>query len=121
MSDENELAVPMAVLINESTASAAELFCAALKDYEKAVLIGTKTFGKGTMQGIYQLSDRVTAFKISYALYSPPFSECYDGIGVYPHIEVQLPENLLKEKRFDSITAEEDTQLETAIKALSDE
>jgi carboxyl-terminal processing protease len=120
-SDEGEIIAPMAVLMNESTASAAELFCAALKDYEKAVLIGAKTFGKGTMQGIYPLSDRVTAFKISNAVYSPPFGECYDGIGIYPHIEAGLPEDLLKTKRFENITDEEDTQLAVAIKALSDE
>ena len=119
-SDENEIAAPMAVLINKYTASAAELFCAALKDYEKAVLIGETTFGKGTMQGVYALSDGVTAFKISNAVYSPPFGECYDGIGVYPHIDVQLPESLLREKSFDDITDEEDTQLSVAVKVLSD-
>ena len=118
MSDANEFKAPMAVLMNESTASAAELFCAALDDYEKAALIGVKTFGKGTMQGIYTLSDRVTAIKISNAKYFPPFGDCYDGIGVFPHIEVNLPDGLLKEKNFDKITDEEDTQLQAAIKAL---
>ncbi|MCL1858577.1 MAG: S41 family peptidase [Oscillospiraceae bacterium] len=118
MSDANEIIAPMAVIMNESTASAAELFCAALDDYKKAVLIGTKTYGKGTMQGIYQLSDRVTAIKISNAKYFPPFGDCYDGIGVFPHIEVKLPEGLLKEKSFDKITDEEDTQLKAAIKEL---
>jgi carboxyl-terminal processing protease len=120
MSDENEIAAPMAVLMNESTASAAELFCAALKDYEKAVLIGAQTFGKGTMQGIYQLSDRTTALKISNARYFPPFSDCYDGVGIEPHMEVSLPDGLLREKSFDRISDEEDTQLQAAIKVLSE-
>jgi len=118
-SDANEFIAPMAVLINENTASAAELFCSALKDYEKAVLVGVKTFGKGTMQGIYTLSDRITAFKISNAKYYPPFSDCYDGIGVFPHIDVKLPDEL-KEKSFDKITDEEDVQLQAAIKALEE-
>lgn len=120
MSDANEIVAPMAVLINESTASAAELFCSALKDYEKAVLVGTKTYGKGTMQGIYTLEDRITALKISNAKYYPPFSDSYDGIGVYPHegMEVTLPAELLKTKSFEKITDEEDTQLQAAIKAL---
>ncbi|MCL2816023.1 MAG: S41 family peptidase, partial [Oscillospiraceae bacterium] len=117
-SDAEEIVAPMAVLMNESTASAAELFCAALQDYEKAVLIGAKTYGKGTMQGIYTLSDGITAIKISNARYLPPFGECYDGIGIFPHIEVALPEELLKEKGFEKITDEEDTQLQAAIEAL---
>ena len=116
-SDPNDIVAPMAVLMNESTASAAELFCAALRDYEKAVLIGVKTYGKGTMQTIYPLSDRVTAFKITYAKYYPPFGGSYDGIGVYPHngMEIKLPDELLKEKSFDKLTDEEDTQLQAAI------
>ena len=117
-SDAEEIIAPMAVLMNEHTASAAELFCAALQDYEKAVLIGKTTYGKGTMQGIYTLGDGMTAIKLSNAKYLPPFSECYDGIGVFPHMEVDLPEGLLKEKNFEKITDEEDTQLQAAIKAL---
>ena len=116
-SDASEIIAPMAVLINENTASAGELFCAALKDYGKAVLIGVKTFGKGTMQGIYQLNDRVTAIKISNAKYYPPFSDCYDGIGVSPHIEVKLPDELLG-KNLEKITEEEDVQLRAAIEYL---
>jgi carboxyl-terminal processing protease len=122
LSDADEIVAPMAVLMNESTASAAELFCAALKDYEKAVLIGTKTFGKGTMQGIYTLSDRITALKVSNARYYPPLSDCYDGIGVFPHegMAVNLPDGLLKEKSFEKLEDEEDTQLQAAIKALEE-
>ena len=119
MSDANEIVAPMVVLINENTASAAELFCSALKDYAKATLIGVKTYGKGTMQGIYPLSDGRTAVKFSNAKYFPPFSDCYDGIGVFPDMEVKLPEELLKEKSFDKLTDEEDTQLQAAIKALA--
>jgi len=118
MSDANEIVAPMAVLMNEGTASAAELFCAALQDYAKATLIGVKSFGKGTMQGIYPLSDRISAIKISNAKYFPPFSDCYDGIGVFPDMEVNLPDELLREKNFDKITEEEDTQLQAAISAL---
>jgi len=118
-SDADEIIAPMAVLINENTASAAELFCSALKDYEKAVLIGVKTYGKGTMQGIYKLKDQITAFKISNARYYPPFSDSYDGIGVLPHIEIKLPDEL-SDKNPDKITDGEDSQLQEAIKALKE-
>lgn len=117
LSDADEITAPMVVLMNEYTASAAELFCAALKDYEKAMLIGIKTFGKGTMQSIYQLSDK-SALKISSAKYNPPFSDNYDGIGIVPHLEIKLPEDLLKEKILDKFTDEEDSQLQAAIQAL---
>jgi len=118
MSDADEIVAPMAVLMNGETASAAELFCAALQDYEKAVLIGTTTFGKGTMQGIYPLGDHLTAIKISNAKYSPPFSDCYDGIGVFPHMEVELSEELLWEKGFEKLSDEEDAQIQAALAAL---
>ncbi|MCL2775475.1 MAG: S41 family peptidase [Oscillospiraceae bacterium] len=115
-SDANEVAAPMAVLVNGNTASAAELFCSALKDYKKATLVGVKTFGKGTMQSILQLSDN-SALKISVAKYKPPFSDNYDGIGVTPNVEVQLPDDL-KTVSLDKITDDQDTQLQAAISAL---
>ena len=115
---ENELIAPMVVLMNENTASAAELFCAALKDYEKATLIGVTTFGKGTVQSINRLSDN-SALKISSARYAPPFSENYDGIGVTPHIEVRLAEESMR-KPVERMTLEEDRQLLEALRVLTD-
>lgn len=113
---ENELTKPMAVLINENTASAAELFCAALKDYEKATLIGVTTFGKGTVQSINRLSDN-SALKLSSAKYSPPFSDNYNGIGVTPHTEVKLAEEF-KQTAIEKLKPEEDVQLQEALKTL---
>ena len=116
-SDENEITMPMAVLINENTASAAELFCAALKDYEKATLIGVTTFGKGTVQSINRLSDN-SALKISSARYAPPFSDNYDGIGVAPHIEIRLAEESMG-KAVEKMSLEEDLQLAEALRVLA--
>ena len=116
-SQASELIAPMVVLINENTASAAELFSAALKDYEKATLIGVITFGKGTVQTINRLSDN-SALKISSARYAPPFSENYDGVGVAPHIEVVLDEEL-RRVRVERLTLEQDAQLREALRVLS--
>ena len=113
-SDKESVDVPMVVLINDGTASAAELFAAALRDYEKATLIGTKTYGKGTMQTILSLGDG-SGLRISQYMYNPPFGDNYEDIGVFPHVEVELPEDLLKEKNFYKLTDEEDTQLQAAI------
>lgn len=85
------LDMPMAVLTNGSTASAAELFTAALRDYANAGLIssvtivGETTYGKGCMQTTYKLSDG-SYVKVTIALYNPPLAENYDGIGVTPNI-----------------------------------
>ncbi|NLK38643.1 MAG: S41 family peptidase [Clostridiales bacterium] len=116
-SDANEFKYPMAVLINGSTASAGELFASALKDYNKATLVGVTTYGKGTMQSIIKLADD-SAVSISVALYNPPFSDNYEGVGVKPDIEIEMPEHL-KNVNIYKISDEEDTQLLEAIKVLS--
>lgn len=84
-SDENELKLEMAVIVNGETASAAELFAAALQDYNKAVVIGTQTYGKGVMQDTARLTDG-SAIKYTSAKYNPPYSENFDGVGVTPDI-----------------------------------
>ncbi|MBE6870909.1 MAG: S41 family peptidase [Ruminococcaceae bacterium] len=84
--------LPMAVVVNGGTASAAELFTSALRDYEMATIIGTTTFGKGTVIDLYEFSDKKTAVYISTTLYNPPFSENFEGIGITPDIEIDLTE-----------------------------
>ena len=117
VSDEQELQIPMVVLVNGSTASAGELFCSALQDYGKAVIVGTQTYGKGCMQTIRQLSDG-SGVSVTYRYYCPPFSENYDGIGVAPDVVVELDE-ALSDKNIYKITDEEDNQLHAAVAALS--
>ena len=112
-SDAKEFTAPMAVLTNGNTASAAELFSAALKDYDKATLVGNTTYGKGSMQQIMSLLDG-SALRITYKMYFPPFSDGYDGIGIVPDIEVDMDESLAT-KNIYKITDEEDTQLQAAI------
>ena len=91
---------------------AIELFTAALRDYQKATLIGTTTFGKGTMQITRTLSDG-SAVKLSTNYYNPPSGVNYDGVGVAPDIELEMPEEL--EKRYYQLTHEEDNQLQRAL------
>jgi len=117
-SDKHELNMPMAVLANESTASAAELFTSALQDYEKAVFVGKTTYGKGSMQSIVQLGDG-SALKLTTRMYFPPFSESYEGIGIVPDLDVDMSEAVAG-KNIYKITDEEDTQLQAAIKWLNE-
>ena len=116
-SDKNEVSGEMVVLTNGNTASAGELFTAALRDYEKATLIGVKTYGKGCGQSFHPLSNggfiTVTSF-----FYNPPYGENYDGVGIYPDIEVELPKEY-KNANTLIIPFESDTQLQAAYAELT--
>lgn len=115
-SDEIELNLPMAVLVNEYSASAAELFAAALRDFGKAVLVGQNTFGKGIMQNTYNL-DNGGGLKLTVAKYRTVKSDCYHGVGLKPDYEVALPDKYADSKNND-IPYNEDTQLLKAIEVL---
>ncbi len=115
--DGHELALPFAVLCNAGTASAGELFSAALRDYKAATLIGEVTYGKGTAQTVLTLTDG-TLFTVSVATYDPPYGDNYEGVGITPHMSVTLPEEVATTPysvRRDS----DDTQLQAAITLLS--
>ena len=115
-SDSNETDIPMAVLVNGNTASAGELFTAALKDYDKAVIVGTVTYGKGSMQTIRSFSDG-SGLKYTYRYYCPPFSDNYDGVGITPDITVELSEGAAG-KNIYTLSDAEDNQLTAAYEAL---
>lgn len=104
------------VLINESTYSAAELFAAALKDYQVAVIIGKTTYGKGMMQYTVPLSDG-SALKLSISKFYPPFSDNFEGVGVVPDIEVDMDYTDISS--YYDINYENDTQLKYALDYLS--
>ncbi len=108
-----------AVLTNGSTASAAELFTSALMDYKLSVTVGTKTYGKGTMQSTFSLAPYGYngALKLTTKYYYPPISESYDGIGIIPDRKVELDEALAG-KNIYTITDAEDNQLQAAIEEL---
>ncbi len=105
-----------AVLANGSTASAAELFTCALMDYEISEIVGTLTYGKGSMQSIFSLAAYGFdgAVKMTTKKYFPPISEGYDGIGIKPDLEVELDPALVN-KNIYKITDQEDNQLQAAI------
>jgi carboxyl-terminal processing protease len=115
-SDGVDFKLPMAVLTNGNTASAAELFTAALKDYNKAKSVGTKTYGKGTMQETVPLNDG-SAITLTIAYFNPPKSANFDGKGVEPDIEVDLSADKLK--HFYKLSQSDDDQLQAAISYIN--
>ena len=108
----DEVNLPMVVITNENTASAAELFAQAIKDYNKGRTVGTQTYGKGVMQTIYPLSDG-GALSITVAKYNPPKSENFDGVGVKPDYAVQLTAE--QQRNFYELDEETDPQLKKAL------
>ena len=116
-SDAKEIDLPMVVLANGNTASAAELFTSALRDYEKAEIIGTKTYGKGCGQTGKLLSDGSVVY-ITTFLYNPPYSGSYDGIGIFPDHEVELSDEWKNTNLF-LVPHEQDNQLLTAVGVIT--
>ncbi len=112
-SDAEEMDLPMVVLVNENSASAAELFAASLQDFEKATLVGTTTFGKGIMQMTTPLEDG-GGLTLTIATYQTTRSDCYHGVGVVPDIEVAAGEDT----DIDNADPATDPQLAKAIEIL---
>ena len=116
--DGHSVSLPMTVLCNEYTASAAELFTAALRDHGKATIVGSVTYGKGTAQAQLEPFGDGTGFTISIARYDPPIGQNYEGIGITPDISVTLSEEAAKVNAFlrdDAI----DNQLQAAVTELN--
>ncbi len=115
VSDSREMNSPIAVITNGSTASAAELFAAAVRDYEKGILVGKKTYGKGTMQHIIPLEDG-SGIRLSCYYYDPPKGENYNGKGILPDINVELDE--YQSTHMHLLNEHTDPQIKTAKEEL---
>ena len=103
------------VLTNGSTASAAELFTAALRDYDLCDIVGTTTFGKGSVQSIYPIKYGLGgAVKLTTRMYYPPCNESYEGIGIVPDVTVELNDGV---NVYDTDNSK-DNQLVEAIKYI---
>lgn len=113
-SGENELKVPMAVLVNGSSASAAEIFSGAVQDYGIGKLVGTTTFGKGIVQSMIPLSEG-DAVKLTISKYYTPKGRNIHETGLEPDVEVELNEEL---KQKVTIEKAEDNQLQKAIEVV---
>ncbi len=115
-SDSKEVDVPMAVLINGSSASASEILAGALKDHEKAVVIGTKSFGKGIVQQVFPFPDG-SGMSMTVSKYFTPNGISIHKIGVEPDIEVTQSDEY-KDGYVSEIPKGKDTQLNKAIEVL---
>lgn len=86
--DDKEIKIPIVILVNGNSASASEVFCGALRDYGKAKLLGTKTFGKGIVQSSFAFRDG-TGLKFTTSKYYTPKGINIHGTGFEPDIKVK--------------------------------
>lgn len=86
--------VPLVLLVNENSASTTEILSAAMKDYGRAVLVGTKTFGKGVIQSVVELSDGKTGIQFTTAQYFSPEGHKVHLEGITPDVVAEMPEDL---------------------------
>lgn len=107
-----ELQMPLVVLVNGNSASASEILAGAIKDYDKGVLIGTTTFGKGIVQRILPLTDG-TALKLTVSAYYTPNGNNIHNIGIEPDIVCEFDADAYYDDGVDN-------QLERAIEEIED-
>ena len=116
-SDASDLALPVSVIVNDGTYSAAEIFAADIQEFKKGLVVGTVTAGHGTEQQVLPLSDG-SAIVLSVGSYLRANGEAFTGVGITPDIEISLSKE--QEELFDrrSLPSGEDPQVQSAVTAL---
>lgn len=109
---ENEFTKPLAVLVNQYSASASEIFSGAVQDYGIGQIVGVTTYGKGVVQQLTDLGDG-TYLKLTIAEYYTPSGRSINGVGVEPDVEVEY--------EYDENDPEADNQLDRALEVIRSE
>lgn len=99
---------PMVILINNGSASASEIVAGALQDYQRALIVGTPSFGKGSVQTVIPL-DKTHAIKLTTALYHTPSGRVIQNVGIVPDVNVD-------ELKIQKASTDEDTSMIEPIK-----
>ena len=111
---EESVTLPITILVDNDTASAAEVFAVALRDEHGAQLVGTQTAGRAALQSTYEFSDG-SALVLTTANIIPSRSERFDGVGLKPDYIIELPADM----PFEIMPPESDVQLQKAIEILT--
>ena len=116
-SDAAFLDIPMAVLVNRDSYSAAEFFAAALQEYDAAIAVGEKTTGKGRFQSTFTMSDG-SAAALSIGNYFTPKGVSLEGVGITPDVEVTVDETMYVDIYYGQLPVSDDPQIQAAVDAL---
>lgn len=116
-SDASCVDVPMAVLINQDSYSAAEFLAAALQEYDYALIVGEQTVGKGRYQYTFDLSDG-SMVSVSVGTYYTPEGKSLQDVGVIPDVAVSMTDEQLVSLYYSQLDTADDPQLQAAIAAL---
>ena len=119
-SDEKYLDIPMAVLVNGNSYSAAEFFAAALQEYGAATVVGTKTTGKGYFQLVYRLSDG-SAVGLSVGKYFTPKGVALEGVGITPDVLSEVDGETFEKILYGLLKPQDDPQILAAQNAFPEE
>ena len=117
-SDADCVELPMAVLVNEDSYSAAEFFAAALQEYDWAAIVGSQTYGKGNFQSSFLLSDG-SMVNLSIGKYFTPSGKSLTETGVTPDVEIDLDDEQYALLYYDALEREEDPQFQAALDMLT--
>lgn len=112
--NEASITMPVVVLTNGYSASASEILIGALKDNERATIVGTKTYGKGVIQEVDRLNDG-SGLKITIEEYYTPNRDKINKVGIKPDEEIELSSEIIEKGTY---TDEEDNQLQKAIEII---
>ena len=116
-SDAEYLDMPMAVLVNSESISAAEFFAAALDEYEAATVVGSQTIGKGYFQQTYRLCDG-SAVGLSVGRYTTPKGVSLTDVGITPDVVVEVDEELFWQIYYGNVQWQDDPQIMAAVSVL---
>ena len=116
-SDKKCLEMPMVVVVNEGSYSAAELFAAALSEYNWATVVGTQTVGKGYFQVTYQLRDG-SAVGLSIGKYTTPNGVSLQDVGIVPDVVMEVDDDTAYQIYAGILDPEEDPQIQAAVKVI---
>jgi len=101
---------PLVVLVNKGSASGSEIVAGAIQDWKRGIILGSKTFGKGSVQSVLPLSDG-SALRLTTAKYFTPKGRCIDKVGIEPDIPVEMTDEqeikLLLKKRLEKMVEEQ--------------
>jgi carboxyl-terminal processing protease len=88
--EQNKWRMPLVVIVDQDSASAAEIFAGAIRDHRRGTIVGVRSFGKGSVQGIFPLDESNAGMRLTTAKFYSPHGNPYSGIGVEPDVRVTM-------------------------------